>query len=451
MARESLSPCARHTTVHDILSFPNDDPWQMIGRIVSGDCDTPQLQIGSPTPSLHPTYYRLTRRGNVLNGWVSDDPDVEVDSANDSLWVASAWSHDWGSGAPPSLLVGFANLEHYSECCATQTIRFKILHLLGGIAPSRDCNLDGVPDECETGVLCDPDGDGVDNPGDNCPTSANPDQADRDGDGIGDACDNCPFMANPGQEDGDGNGVGDICETMLALAVEGGTSLCGRAHAAVYLTSACDVEAVSFGVLHDPAVMAAVGMEPEAVWMGKVPQFIAFNLDAEGGEGCGSSARGVTLAMVGNLNDPEARVIPRGASRKIATIVYDPAEGAVAGDWSALEFSSCLVPAPGSPPTSISITCDSATLIPATPGRIGVRWALGNCRKRGLCNSDALFDISDPVALLGFLFLGKEAPPCPEACGINDDGQLDITDAIGLLQYLFLGGSPPSPPFAECD
>ena len=47
---------------------------------------------------------------------------------------------------------------------------------------------------------------------DNCPATANNDQADGDGDRVGDACDVCPQAHNPGQADGDGDGVGDICD-----------------------------------------------------------------------------------------------------------------------------------------------------------------------------------------------------------------------------------------------
>jgi hypothetical protein len=43
--------------------------------------------------------------------------------------------------------------------------------------------------------LTDTDGDGVPDPTDNCPTTANPDQTDTDGDGIGDLCDNCWELA----------------------------------------------------------------------------------------------------------------------------------------------------------------------------------------------------------------------------------------------------------------
>ena len=68
---------------------------------------------------------------------------------------------------------------------------------------------------------------------------------------------------------------------------------------------------------------------------------------------------------------------------------------------------------------------------------------------RGDANGDGAVDIADPVATLGFLFLGDATPGCLEAANANDEGDIDISDAVHTLNYLFLGGEPIPPPFPE--
>jgi hypothetical protein len=58
----------------------------------------------------------------------------------------------------------------------------------------------------------DNDGDGVQNADDNCPSTANADQANADGDLRGDACDTCAAVANDDQADSDSDGAGDACD-----------------------------------------------------------------------------------------------------------------------------------------------------------------------------------------------------------------------------------------------
>lgn len=75
-------------------------------------------------------------------------------------------------------------------------------------------------------------------------------------------------------------------------------------------------------------------------------------------------------------------------------------------------------------------------------------------QRPGDCNQDGSLDISDPVCLLGYLFLGT-IPSLPCAGGsssdganitlldANGDGALDLSDSVSLLSFLFLGGPPP--------
>ena len=68
---------------------------------------------------------------------------------------------------------------------------------------------------------------------------------------------------------------------------------------------------------------------------------------------------------------------------------------------------------------------------------------------RGDTNGDGVLDISDPILLLGRLFLGgATTETCPLALDVNADEVLDISDPIVLLGFLFLGNMvipPPNP------
>jgi len=70
---------------------------------------------------------------------------------------------------------------------------------------------------------------------------------------------------------------------------------------------------------------------------------------------------------------------------------------------------------------------------------------------RGDVDTNGRIEISDPIALLDFFFVGVgRALPCRDAGDANDDGESNISDAVWLLSFLFIGGPPPAAPFPEC-
>ncbi len=66
---------------------------------------------------------------------------------------------------------------------------------------------------------------------------------------------------------------------------------------------------------------------------------------------------------------------------------------------------------------------------------------------RGDSNDDGQVDVSDAVAVLGYLFQGGEAPYCADASDANDDGEINIGDPILMLRSLFQGTARISAPY----
>ena len=69
---------------------------------------------------------------------------------------------------------------------------------------------------------------------------------------------------------------------------------------------------------------------------------------------------------------------------------------------------------------------------------------------RGDVNGDVKVNLSDGLALLGFLFRSGLEPPCMLAADTNSDGFFNISDPVFLLNHLFRGGPGLGAPYPEC-
>lgn len=65
---------------------------------------------------------------------------------------------------------------------------------------------------------------------------------------------------------------------------------------------------------------------------------------------------------------------------------------------------------------------------------------------RGDPSGDGMIDVSDPIFVFDFLFLGGRSSTCAESADANDDATIDISDGVFLLGFLFLGARDPPPP-----
>ncbi len=64
--------------------------------------------------------------------------------------------------------------------------------------------------------------------------------------------------------------------------------------------------------------------------------------------------------------------------------------------------------------------------------------------KKGDVDCGGSADLEDVLRILGFLFTGQEKPTCfVAAADANGDGEIDVSDPIYLIRWLFLGGPPP--------
>ncbi len=99
---------------------------------------------------------------------------------------------------------------------------------------------------------------------------------------------------------------------------------------------------------------------------------------------------------------------------------------------------------PGRPDDSIAVLLNRTEPSPADVDGDGVP---DDCEfLRGDVDRDGEHTISDPIAILQYLFRGGAPLACLEGADADDDGRVVLSDAVYLLDYLFRGGASLPPP-----
>jgi hypothetical protein len=171
-------------------------------------------------------------------------------------------------------------------------------------------------------------------------------------------------------------------------------------------------------------------------------------LTTESGSGPCEGSSGATSAIVLALRPPLI-ALPNDATYVVARIGVQ-ATIPPGGGWMVLQYADGCQPS-GRQPVD-NLVSQMRESIKPTLGTTEVTLSVNSgVFRRGDANTDGTTDISDPVATLGFLFLGTEVLRCRDAADADDSGELDISDAIYSLTFQFLGGPPPKTPFHACD
>ena len=326
-----------------------------------------------------------------------------------------------------------------------------------------------------------------------------PSEDDQDNDGVPDVDDNCPATANANQLDLDGDGEGDVCDMQENDRCDGALELelvngLVEIEGQTAIEASPDPESASCGGSTAPGLWYAVtglnGMilTAETCGSGYDTRLSVFEGDCDvplcvvsNDDSCGLQAS-VTWDALGDqayyilvhgYNTSAGNFIlrvtaegggdfpPPAPTRLEATaldgsielawemeLVKDLATFNVYRDNELLAdgiidnvFADTTVEAGAS--YQYTVTAIDAAGNESAPSAAATATAAGGApggQVPGDFNQDSNVDISDSIALFGYLFLGQNAPRCPPGLDSNGDGGIDISDGITSLAYLFQGG-----------
>jgi hypothetical protein len=158
--------------------------------------------------------------------------------------------------------------------------------------------------------------------------------------------------------------------------------------------------------------------------------------------------QGVGIAMANSRR----RIGSEGERVKIATIYLDIADSAESGSEIKARFAGNF----GFQNSVMIQALDGIHVLPAEtrvePLYIeeGLVKVVGSPIRLGDVNADGALDLTDPVAILNHLFLGRRDVLCAGAADCNLDSEVDMADPITLLMYLFAGSALDATSEVDC-
>ncbi len=303
------------------------------------------------------------------------------------------------------------------------------------LAPSDDCDGDGVPDECQI----------VDAPLEcsDCNLNDVPDVAE---------------LATGQASDIDRNGLLDECETApdyilgFEAPTTAGADAGGRVEVPVVAMVHTRAE-TRRGIQGWFVLLSAEGCEIlEPTTVGTAAEDAEINVtdlvvDSPGG--CSAEAHSAIILGLGDSIE-----LPPGESPH-AMLRFVAAASVREGETRECELafvSRCAEYEWAAPDGQTSLRVAGGERLPYLASA-RVRLEAGVPFHRGDVDADGRLTIADAVAVFLALLPGGADPPCLEAADTNDDGRLDLSDGVRILEFLFLGGPPPEfpgPPPGAC-
>ena len=288
---------------------------------------------------------------------------------------------------------------------------------------------------------------------------------DPDRDEVCSASDNCPDTANPDQADCDDDGVGDVCDDDV---------------------SECEGFAFWFGseATSSPARPDAAGLLP--ISLSNSGPVLAFQLGVSTTEAGWtlSDAIGTSLALDLEIVEPDGTThctegtgcdfddlrVGNVADVPLDLQVVEALVGSALTGGAADTFLALLDPALGGPGFAIAWVacldshCAERALPPSTETlhEIAVIRVSGNVPDdpeflRGDANGNGTLEVTDAILALQFIAgnvtrktLIERAGDCFDSLDSNDNGRVEIVDVVPVLRHLFQGAPPLAPPSAEC-